>query len=211
MYLSAMFLMAGGNGEKGKSVPELKQPVSAGSIHWQNLVLAHVQRYPKMQIEDVYKLLHQATMGSEHAVKNRQSAFDWMQREIANLSPGAKETLVDTLGENGRFARIHLRPYLLQGYDPGKLVEVFLETANRAKPDEWQLSLALSTVQKMAGDGSVPWRPAALDSAFRRLTDRHFPAVHHSEEYRRQYKPAYRVVLIELLGKLFNDQDEPAK
>ena len=34
------------------------------------LLTAHLQRYPRMQLEDIYKLLHQAALGPEHAVQD---------------------------------------------------------------------------------------------------------------------------------------------
>src|SRR4029077_17449883 len=86
---------------------------------------------PLMQLPDAYKLLHQATMGSEHAMKGREAAAAWMAEELKDLKPGPVEPLVDTLGSPGRFARIHLRPYLAAGGSPDTLVnEVVIPPAN---------------------------------------------------------------------------------
>ena len=39
-----------------------------------SLLRNHFNRYPLMQVQDVYKLLHQAAMGSEHAVVDETNA-----------------------------------------------------------------------------------------------------------------------------------------
>ena len=70
----------------------------------------HLARYPKMQARDVYKLLHQAAMGSEHAVTDIASARAWLERELAEIGPGPAEPLVDPISPDGQIARIHLRP-----------------------------------------------------------------------------------------------------
>jgi len=38
------------------------------------LITRHVQRYPEIDILDVYKLLHQAVFGPGHAIKKSESS-----------------------------------------------------------------------------------------------------------------------------------------
>jgi hypothetical protein len=42
-------------------------------------------RYHALQIQDLYKLLHQAALGSEHAVPGEESAWNRLYRELAEL------------------------------------------------------------------------------------------------------------------------------
>jgi hypothetical protein len=157
-----------------------------------------------MELPDAYKLLHQATMGSEHAMKGRAMATAWMAEELKDLQPGPTEPLVDTLGSTGRFARIHLRPSLAAGYSPDTLVNEFVLTAATARPDTGQLACALKALQAMAKAGRVPW-PADSVSAF--VTERraaHFGATDHSHAFEHAYHPAYRVVALNLMPTLRN-------
>ena len=41
---------------------------SMESLNFQPIALDHCSRYPGLQVEDLYKLVHQAALGSEHAV-----------------------------------------------------------------------------------------------------------------------------------------------
>ena len=45
----------------------------------------HALRYPRMEIQDLYKLIFQASFGSEHAVTSLSDAEAWLTRELAAL------------------------------------------------------------------------------------------------------------------------------
>lgn len=102
------------------------------AVMWQTLILQHLERYPGLEPADLYKLLHQATEGAEHAVSDRASASAWLQRELGSLGAGptGEEPLIDPLGDAARYVRVHLRPYLRRGGDPDTLLEAFIATAN---------------------------------------------------------------------------------
>ena len=95
----------------------------------------HISRYPALQIQDLYKLLHQAAMGSEHAVSDRGSVERWMTRELLEMGTGTAEPLIDPISDNGEIVRVHLRPYMSAGQDPVKLLDAFIRTANEHHHD----------------------------------------------------------------------------
>ena len=47
-----------------------------------------------------------------------------------------------------------------------------------------------------------------MDSFFEELSNKGFPAVHHSKEYESEYKPAYRVIDLQYLPFLTNNIGE---
>jgi len=154
----------------------------------ESIVRAHLVRYPDMQIQDVYKLIHQATMGSGHAVTDPESARLWLERELADMGDGIPEPLIDPISADGQMARVHLRPYLAQGGDPQKLMSAFIRTANEFRGDEailkkeWDIATRLEI-----------FPPAEMDDFIQKL--RGYPAVHHSAIFTQRYRPAYRVIL----------------
>lgn len=165
------------------------------------ILAAHQARYPAWEPVDGYKLLHQATMGSEHAVDDRSSADAWMRREWSMLGEGPAEPLIDTLGREGRFARVHLRAWQDAGGSPGVLVDAFVRTANTAVPDTTRLSCALEVMVALAAQGRG-WDPDSV----RRLVDAErsagYPAAHHSERFGADVRPAYRIVDLTLVPAL---------
>ncbi len=154
---------------------------------------SHLSRYPAMQIQDLYKLLHQAAMGSEHAVSDPESARNWLRREIAEMGEGPPEPLVDPISPGGSIVRIHLRPFVDAGHAPDSLLDAFIRTANEYRGDfrvlEEYWRAAISTSRFPAGE---------MDEFFRFKEAQNFPAVHHSPEYQNLYRPAYRVVALSL-------------
>lgn len=166
---------------------------------WAALVRAQLARYPVMQPADAYKLLHQATLGSEHAMPSRAMAQEWLSREIATLPAGPAEPLVDTLGTGGRFARINLRPFLAAGGAGDSLLNAFVRTAQESTRDTTQLVCALEAVRQMTAAHETAWPVDSVDRLFGKARVEGFPAMHHSEAYEAAYHPAYRVVSVALM------------
>ena len=94
------------------------------------VILNHYLRYPEMQVEDLYKLAHQAAMGSEHAVVDEESARKWLAREIAQLPVSSTESQVDIITPDKSIARIHLIPYIESGGKPEDLLQAFIQTGH---------------------------------------------------------------------------------
>ena len=167
---------------------------------WAALVHAHLTRYPALQPADAYKLLHQATLGSEHAMPSRAMAEQWLAREIAALPAGPAEPLVDTLGAGGRFARIHLRPFIASGGTPDSLLNAFVRTAQEATRDTIQLACALDAVRQMTTSGATSWTADSVDRLLGETRAAGYPAMHHSDAFEAAYHPAYRVVSVTLVS-----------
>jgi hypothetical protein len=158
--------------------------------------------HPKMTSQDLYKFLHQAAMGSEHAVQDTGMVKDWMKNEIAGLDMTIENKLIDTLSEGGGIIRVHLRPYLKDGNNPDKLVNAFIKTANRFKGSKETLKQYLATARKMIKKKEISLDLAEFNNLTKEMESKGFPAVHHSKEYVDAYKPAYRVISSEYLPEL---------
>jgi hypothetical protein len=95
------------------------------------------------------------------------------------------------------FVRIHLRPYRARGGEWPRLLEAFLASAGvPARPErfqeEWQLAA------RYIQEGRLPLSERQWAELDFRARGRGYPAMHHSPEYQRAYRPAYRVVALEL-------------
>lgn len=166
------------------------------------LMRAHSQRYPAMQTADAFKLLQQSIVGSEHAVADTSSVLNWMRREWESLGDGPEEPLVDTLGLNSPYARVHLRTFAKHGGDPSQLVDAFIKTGREHRGDTTTLSCAVQTLVDAAHRGELPWPGDSICAFGRQWKAQGYPAVSHSTQYRTAYKPAYRVVALPLVRKL---------
>lgn len=162
---------------------------SAGDI-----IFSHVHRYPAMQLVDVYKLAHQASLGSEHAVSDKAAAQRWLAQELAGLDPGPDEPLPDPISPDGLLLRIHLRPFLAQDGDLDALIEAFVRTANEFRGSVAALESFWAEVVSLVRSGDLPFSPAEAQEFGKQMASKGYPAAHHSIIFRTSYHPAYRVV-----------------
>jgi hypothetical protein len=164
------------------------------------ILLNQIRRYPHLQLADLYKLLHQASMGSEHAVTDEAGARAWLERELATMGDGPQEPLVDEISPTGEIVRVHLRPYVEAGLDPAELLDAFLRTAREYQGSLEHLKEYGEVADWMASAGLLPFLAGHIGEFMDRMEQQGFPAVHHSQIYEREYRPAYRVVARVYLG-----------
>jgi hypothetical protein len=163
------------------------------------LLSQHIARYPRMQLDDIYKLLHQAALGPGHAVKDVTNARAWLEKEAAELGPGPVEPENDIISPDGRLARVHLRSWVAAGKSLDDLNRVFVETANSYTPSRERLEKFCGCLGDLAGAGRIPFEQQEVVAYFDRIAQASYPVVHHSRTYTDAYKPAYRVVDVTLL------------
>ena len=163
------------------------------------LLSSHLARYPAMQLDDIYKLLHQAALGPGHAVDNPAAARKRLDQEWIALGEAPAEPLQDIISPDGRLGRVHLRSYLAAGGNPDALHRAFVETANNypASPDK--LAKFCGCLGDLAATGGIPFAREEVLSYFGKVARDGYPVVHHSEAFRSAYRPAYRVVAVDLL------------
>ena len=163
------------------------------------LLSSHLARYPAMELDDVYKLLHQAALGPGHAVDNAAAARKRLDQEIAELGPGFTEPAQDIISPDGRLGRIHLRAYRASGGSIEELHRAFVETANTYPASSEKLEKFCGCLGALAETGAIPFSRTDVIAYFERIAQSGYPAVHHSVAFRKAYQPAYRVVAVELL------------
>lgn len=167
------------------------------SIH--EVLTWHAGRYPLWQAQDIYKLIHQATLGSEHAVPSREAAQSALERELMGLTSGYSEPLIEPIHAEGKIARLHLRTLLHQKRSPLVVLNAFLLTAEEYMGSPALLEEYAAQALHWAQSGGQGIDPQALEKFFKRMRESEYPAVHHSEVYNREYSPAYRVVAVQFL------------
>ena len=163
------------------------------------LLTRHIARYPQMQLDDIYKLLHQAALGPGHAVKDAATARAWLEKEAAELGAGPVEPEMDIISPDGRLARVHLRSWLAAGSSLDDLSRAFVETANNYPSSPEKLGKFCGCLGDLAAAGGIPFAQQDVLAFFDRIAQASYPVVHHSRIYSEAYKPAYRVVAIDYL------------
>lgn len=161
-------------------------------------------RFPASGPQDVYKLLFQMSLGSEHATHDPAMAREWLAREWSTLAPlpagEPAEPLVDTLG-GGPYARVNLRPYRNRGGTEPALLAAFLKTGEM-HGSRATLRCREAAVVRTARRERWPIGADALGNFFAAQHLAGDTAVDHSAPYEQRYAPAYRVVGLSELKSL---------
>ena len=176
-------------------------PPSSEEVSFRSILTDQITRYPKLELQDLYKLIYQAAMGSEHAVSDTDMVHTSLERELEALADGPAESVIENISPDSRLVRINLRPYFAAKGDRSALITAFVRTANEYKGSDCQLRRYWSYAERMAADGELPFTYAALEGFFAQMQEQGFPAVHHSTTYASAYHPAYRVIVYELLDR----------
>jgi hypothetical protein len=167
---------------------------------WQRILLAQAHQRPSWQLPDVYKLSFQAALGSEHAAPSEAAARLWLEQEIVALGRGPADSPIEPISPDGRLARVNLRPFLAAGGSMDALLGAFLQTAARWQGNRETLWQYIAWALELTETGELAFSPSDAQIYFNRLAEAGFPAAHHSDPYRQNYHPAYRVVLLDLLS-----------
>jgi len=177
-------------------------PYGVNAATWvamRGILTDHASRYPHWAVEDLYKLIHQAAMGSEHALTDEARMRDWLLRELAGMGPGPKEPLLDAISPDGAVVRVHLRPFVRMRFDSELLLNAFLRTAREFRRSAERLEEYAETAARLARDGVVSFAEGDVMAFVAQSRATGFPAVHHSAAFEAEYRPAYRVVARETL------------
>jgi hypothetical protein len=165
-------------------------------------VLAEVKKYPKLEIQDLYKLAYQAAMGNEHIMTDTAALQKSLNDELAAIDALSNEPLLEYLTSDNSIARVNLRAFKAQQGNPTKLIVAMMQTSTSIQSSTGLLRQFWSDVEALADAGSIPFRKEDLDNYFSAMEKDNFPVVHHSQAVDSLYHPAYRIVA----GKLFSIQ-----
>lgn len=155
----------------------------------------HARRYPLWQVQDIYKLAHQAALGSEHAVFTPDLAWQRLEEEVNSLAVGVAELLLDPISADGEIVRVHLHPSIDAGFSITELLDAFLRTSIDFKGSVDVLRMYLTQAEELTAKVDIYIRAAEFKVFIDGMHETGLPAVHHSVVYREHYSPAYRVVV----------------
>jgi len=164
------------------------------------LITRHIERYPAMKLQDVYKLLHQSVMGPAHILQNEAPAYSYLENEFERIWEDYETELYVDVSLEHELVRLNIPAYRNPG-TPETLFEMLLETAKQITPDKKRLMRCWfelgSLIENKIFDNFTPNQWNELNKI---LYEKDFPPLSHSETYKDLYKPSYRIVLKGLIN-----------
>ncbi len=161
------------------------------------LIQTHLLRYPRSEVMDVYKLLHQATFGPGHLIASKKNAREWLESECELLAPSSQEALVESAHPDGQIVRLHLRPYLAYGGKIKLLLDALIQSAEQVPGEPDTMARRWSEFESECQPGGRYTARFELQEVLllgRIRRQERWAAIHHSPAYETAYKPHYRVL-----------------
>ena len=151
------------------------------------MLTEHFKRYPKCEIRDIFKFIHQSSFGCEHMVSSLEKATEYIKCEYQK---GITESDIEPL--DGEYSRVPLS-YIDKGLSPETLGKLFYLSAEPTDGREAHIE-KINAVRALVEEKILPFDRTELENAVKEWEKKDFSALHHSERFREEYKPAYRVI-----------------
>jgi len=155
-----------------------------------SLLINHYQSYPKLKIQDVFKFLHQSYFGCEHLVTSTESVSDYILKEYSGISSEGGAVIEEL---DGDYCRVPLS-YMKDGLSAKTLGGLFFASAKKEPDGKKALLRKLETAKELIKEGALPFSPEEYEKAVVDWETDGYRAVHHSDTFREEYKPSYRVI-----------------
>lgn len=154
------------------------------------LLAEHLRAYPRLEEQDIFKYLFQSAFGCEHLVANESAVLKRIKDEYADVSaqmPPLSEPL------DGQYSRVHLS-HLSGGLSPETLATLFCLSAKKEPDGVCLLEQKLKVAAQLIDDGVLPFDAAHFAQSVEKWKQNGYCAVRHSDVFRDEYRPAYRVI-----------------
>ncbi|MCL2620234.1 MAG: hypothetical protein FWD97_04790 [Defluviitaleaceae bacterium] len=142
--------------------------------------------HPSMKPQDAVKLCFQAAFGAEHLLGDMEKVKNYFDTEFA----GVQETdglLAEFIADD--VCRINLAVWKKRGLPSKELFDLFVASASQkrenGKETFWKY---MSEAEKL------PWTDNEWQNFVEEYKKDGIRAVHHSQTYREQERPAYRII-----------------
>ena len=164
------------------------------SLSIEPMLASQAALYPGMEVQDWYKLLHQASMGNRHLGVEDSLIYAYLLGEWDRIEASDEEPLLEFISPDSSMVRLNLRAYKAAGGTPEAVFESMEQTWETFKPSSSQLVKRLDELRLAADRNKLSFQAEEVVRFIETQKREGFPAIHHSDEYEAQYKPAYRVL-----------------
>lgn len=158
----------------------------------------HLNRYPLLQAEDIYKLIYQGVFGPGHLLTDPERERTELYREVTAVAKSGVRNEIEPVDPQGLLVRVNLACLGGSGVKTRLLFQALLKTAENFTP---QPELLYPRVQQ-ALNWCAHHLPEQMER-LKRITRTPKPPPRHSAIYIKSYRPAYRVVLSRLWSRSF--------
>lgn len=145
--------------------------------------------YPKLKEQDVLKAVYQSVYGCGHFVYDKEKCRETFENELNGLCFDSK----NEIEELGRYSRVHLSALKSLGILKETLLKLFILSAKEEDQRAEYIEI-LNTLPEICKEY---FDKEGFDKLIKEHIEKGCPSLHHSDAFRENYHPAYRVILSE--------------
>ena len=155
-----------------------------------NYLLEQIRMHPAMQPQDIWKLCYQAAFGPEHLLNDLQRAKEYLEKEY-EATAAAAVPLYEPISDE--VCRVNLAAWKFHGLPVAWLFRLFAASCRKRAHGEAMFRAYLQRAEEMLSVASVGFSRGAWEDYVRSRKEAGLSPVHHSDFYRQQENPAYRI------------------
>lgn len=169
-------------------------------MNFEKYVLKEIENHPSVQPVDIVKLCYQASFGAEHMLSDLNTAKKYFEMEYA-ATDSENIPICEYISDD--VCRINIGGWKAAGFPDDKLFEMFVASAKVNEDGETLFGEYLREAEKVITESGV--FSLTIWKDFFNGYMKTGGAVHHSEEYRKNEKPAYRIVSSQLFKRFMHE------
>lgn len=161
------------------------------------IIKQHAKKYPVMQPCDAVKLIYQNEFGGGHLITDKKQSLAYLCHEYASISQEKDMPLFEDIG-NG-IIRVNISSIDANGLSIEELNDMFVISSGSIKGSKGSLIKKLRVLEEETARGVFGFDSNELKCYLEEYISSGCLPVSHSNEYKKAYNPAYRVILKKLL------------
>ena len=143
-----------------------------------------------MQPTDAVKLIYQNEFGGGHMIRDEQACLNYLRREYDSVTKDSNAPLYEEIG-NG-VVRVNLAA--VKPEDLEQLGRDFIRSAAAHTGAKERFVQKLDVLRRLTAAGHFCFGMTELECYLSEYIQSGSPMVSHSEQYRQNYAPAYRII-----------------
>ncbi|MHB1315506.1 MAG: uridine kinase family protein [Christensenellales bacterium] len=159
-----------------------------------DLLCRQVRRYPRMQVQDMVKLIYQNEFGGGHLIENGTGSLQHLKEECRHLEAAGAGPSVFYEDIGNGLCRLYLGGLQKLGISLETVNRFFVNTAHTVRGSIERFEEKLDGLRQCCKDGMLPYSIDKLEQYLADYREKGYPPVSHSDAYRAAYSPSYRIV-----------------
>lgn len=155
------------------------------------VILKHIKKYPKQELQDVLKMLYQNEFGPKHLAENEIECFKSLSKEFQSVQYDENEELFEDIGYNA--LRLNLKA-IPKDTDLNYINKIIVKSNGDFCGTNEKLVIKFGLLVVMAENNEIPFNIERVREETNAFAKNGFKPISHSDIFKENYFPSYRII-----------------